>query len=133
MYTLCCIEGINVGSGNPGSIDFELTREVQINDANVVAKPSWYPEQHKPLIRRHHEAGYECFSAILAYIVEFGEHEKTHHLCKILEYPSGNFNVTPRVMGPTLSAALLGALLKFVTQEPFRYFHEWKSGDLLIW
>ena len=31
------------------------------------------------------------------------------------------------------NAALLSALLRFVTQEAFRYMHEWEPGDCMLW
>ena len=34
LRALCSIEGINLGSGNPGRIDLKLTREVQLKLAS---------------------------------------------------------------------------------------------------
>ena len=36
-------------------------------------------------------------------------------------------------IGPDHAAALLSALLRFVTQEAFRYMHEWEPGDCMLW
>lgn len=138
MRTLCTIEGINFGSGNPGRISLDFTREAQLEAAaqqdmaktqetgSATMSPDKYPAQYKPLLRTHYSAGYECFSAILCYLPEFSRHWQTRHLVNVV-------SADGREMGPDQASALLTSLLQFVTQDAFRYYHEWQAGDLVIW
>jgi alpha-ketoglutarate-dependent taurine dioxygenase len=138
MRTLCTIEGLNFGSGNPGRISLDFTREAQLEAAaqsstgqkqqtgSVTMSPDKYPAQYKPLLRTHYSAGYECFSAILCYLPEFARHWQTRHLVNIV-------GADGMEMGPDQASALLRSLLQFITQDAFRYYHEWRAGDLVIW
>jgi alpha-ketoglutarate-dependent taurine dioxygenase len=138
MRTLCTIEGINFGSGNPGRILLDFTREVQLEAAaqsssgrkqqagSHTMSPDKYPAQYKPLLRAHYSAGYECFSAILCYLPEFARYWQTRHLVNVV-------GADGTEMGPDQASALLTNLLQFVTQDAFRYYHEWRAGDLVIW
>jgi alpha-ketoglutarate-dependent taurine dioxygenase len=150
MRTLATIEGINIGAGNPGYIDLGLSREVQLAQAEGRAhadysrkadeddkpggnsygenpmSPAKYPAQHKPLLRRHYAAGYECLSGILGYLPEFSRYWQTRPLVDVVAAGGSR-------LGPDRAAALLQALLDFVTQDAFQYFHEWRPGDLVIW
>ena len=137
MRSLCTIEGINIGGGNPGRIDLGFTREVQLEAATpdtdklqetgtVTMSPEKYPPQHKPLLRTHYAADFECFSAILCYLPEFAKHWQTRHLVNVVDADG-------REMGPDQASALLSSLLRFITQDAFRYYHEWQAGDLVIW
>lgn len=138
MRTLCTIEGINFGEGNPGRIALDFTREAQLRDAaqsstgqkqqpsSEIMSPEKYPAQYKPLLRTHYSAGYECFSAVLCYLPEFAKYWQTRHLVNVV-------SADGREMGPDQSSALLTSLLQFITQDAFRYFHEWQVGDLVVW
>ena len=87
---------------------------------------SRYPHQYKPLLRTHYSAGYECFSGILCYLPEFAKHWQTRHLVGVI-------GADGKQMGPDQASALLASLLQFVTQDAFRYYHEWEAGDLVVW
>ena len=94
--------------------------------AETLMSPDKSPHQYKPLLRTHHSAGYECFSAILCYLPEFAKHWQTRHLVNVIDEDG-------REMGPDQASALLASLLRFVTQDAFRYYHEWQAGDLVVW
>lgn len=126
-------------------------RQVELSKTKGVMSPEDWPAQWKPMVRNHYEAGYECFSGILAPLVDHARDPKMHHLInmaqenpEVRENAKGEANLGNsaaadgrggwrRVMGATLVGDLQDALNRFVTQEAFRYFHAWERGDLVLW